>query len=174
VSAMRQIRSKRKWVAKVVEMYERPLVAYARAKIGDVERAREVVQATFLKLWQADRARVEDHLAQWLYTVCRNGVIDLVRKERRMTPTDTSRLAELEHQGTSPGEAAERKQAIGKVLQAVETLPDKQKEVLRLRFQAGFSYREISEITGNSQSNVGFLIHTAIRSLRGELATASE
>ena len=49
-------------------------------------------------------------------------------------------------------------------------LPDRQKEILRLKFQCGLSYREIGEITSVSTSNVGYLIHTAIRTIREELS----
>jgi RNA polymerase sigma-70 factor (ECF subfamily) len=40
---------------------------------------------------------------------------------------------------------------------------------VRLKFQAGLSYREISRVTELSVSNVGYLIHTAIRTLRRQL-----
>ena len=45
-------------------------------------------------------------------------------------------------------------------------LPDNQQEVIRLKFQNDLSYREISEITGLSVSNVGFLLHVGIKRLR--------
>jgi RNA polymerase sigma factor (sigma-70 family) len=171
---MNRIRKKREWVKGVVEKYELPLISYAKAKIGDLERAREAVQSTFLKLWEADRARIEDHLAQWLYTVCRNRVIDMLRKESRMTPVEESQLARVPHSEAGPGEKLEKKQETDQVIGLVGKLPEKQQEVLRLRFQNGFSYREISGITGLSVSNVGFLIHTGIRTLRSKLEPASQ
>jgi RNA polymerase sigma-70 factor (ECF subfamily) len=51
----------------------------------------------------------------------------------------------------------------------LETLPPNQREVIRLKFQNGFSYREISRISGHSVSNVGFLIHTGMKTLRQRL-----
>jgi RNA polymerase sigma-70 factor (ECF subfamily) len=51
----------------------------------------------------------------------------------------------------------------------VDGLPDNQQEVVRLKFQNGLSYREISCITKLSVSNVGYLIHTAIQKIRAEL-----
>ena len=59
------------------------------------------------------------------------------------------------------------------LLRVLATLPMNQQEVVRLKFQAGLSYREISYITGLSVSNVGFLLHTALARLR-EHATADE
>ena len=49
---------------------------------------------------------------------------------------------------------------------AMRALPANQQEVLRLKFQNGFSYKQIAGITGLSVSNVGFLIHTGIQRLR--------
>ena len=56
------------------------------------------------------------------------------------------------------------------------SLPPQQQEVVRLRFQHGLAYRQIAAVTGLSASNVGFLIHTAIKALHdrapAELAAA--
>ena len=166
---MAQESVKHRWIMDLVRSYQRPLIAYARARLGDQERAHEVVQSTFQKLWEADRARIEGHVARWLYTVCRNEVTDVLRKEGRMTPVEADRLAAVPHPGDGPDERLQQKERLGRVLALVARLPERQQEVLRLRFQEGFSYREIAQVTGVSQSNVGFLLHTAIRTLRDKL-----
>jgi hypothetical protein len=58
---------------------------------------------------------------------------------------------------------------LGQVLELLATLPRNQREVVYLRFQGGLSYREISAVTGLSVSNVGFLLHTAVRAIRSHL-----
>ena len=68
-----------------------------------------------------------------------------------------------------PGASLDREEQMSDVLRAMETLPTNQREVLRLKFQCDLSYKEISEITKLSVTNVGFLIHTAIKTLRKEL-----
>jgi RNA polymerase sigma-70 factor (ECF subfamily) len=60
----------------------------------------------------------------------------------------------------------ERKEKFEEVLRFLERLPENQREVIRLKFQGDLSYKEISEVTGLSVSNVGFLIHTGIKRLR--------
>jgi RNA polymerase sigma-70 factor (ECF subfamily) len=55
------------------------------------------------------------------------------------------------------------------VLDLLGTLPASQQEVIRLKFQNGFSYQEISRISGHSVSNVGYLIHVGLKTLRGRL-----
>ena len=52
---------------------------------------------------------------------------------------------------------------------ALRALPPNQQEVIRLKFQHGLKYKEIAAVTGLSVSNVGFLIHTAIKQMRGTL-----
>lgn len=73
-----------------------------------------------------------------------------------------------------PSAAIEAEEAHAAVLEMIELLPPNQQEVLRLKFQNGFSYKQISRITSLSVSNVGFLLHTAIKRLRTEWAATSE
>jgi RNA polymerase sigma-70 factor (ECF subfamily) len=51
----------------------------------------------------------------------------------------------------------------------VQTLPKNQREVIYLKFQCDLSYKEISDITKLSVTNVGFLIHTAVRNIRQQM-----
>jgi RNA polymerase sigma-70 factor (ECF subfamily) len=129
-----------------------------------------VVQETFLKLWQADRAQVDGHLAEWLYTVCRNQALDLRRKDRRMVPLEKDGAIETPDDKPSAGEQLEKRQEENRVLDAFASLSGKQQEVLRLKFQGGLSYAEISRVTGLSVSNIGYIIHTGIQALRARVA----
>ena len=69
-----------------------------------------------------------------------------------------------------PGKMLEAGETQTRVLAMIDGLPPKQQEVIRLKFQNGFSYKEISRITELSVGNVGFLIHTAIKRLQEEMA----
>jgi len=60
-----------------------------------------------------------------------------------------------------------------KILDLLALLPPGQQEVIRLKFQNGFSYQEISRISGHSVGNVGYLIHVGLKTLRGRLADLS-
>lgn len=157
------------WVRVTVDRYEKPLTLYATRLVNDPDRARDIVQDVFLKLCEQPRAKVEHHLAEWLFTVCRNRALDVLRKEGRM-----SRLSEIQErdcpdQGAAPAEILERREEASQVLRMLETLPPNQREVIRLKFQNGFSYKEISRISGHSVTNVGFLIHTGLKTIRTQL-----
>ena len=69
-----------------------------------------------------------------------------------------------------PGVTLEQAETHAAVLKLINRLPPNQQEVVRLKFQNGFSYKEISRITALSVTNVGFLIHTAVTRLRREFA----
>jgi RNA polymerase sigma factor (sigma-70 family) len=58
---------------------------------------------------------------------------------------------------------------VSQILGVIETLPKNQREVLYLKFQCDLSYKEISDVTKLSVSNVGFLIHTAVRAVRKQM-----
>jgi len=157
------------WVQDAVARFERPLLLYASRLLRDVEAARDVVQETFLKLCASEPAAIEDHLAEWLFTVCRNRALDVLRKENRMTQLHEEQVLRCLSPDPGPHDIAERHELGARVLELLEDLPANQRDVVRLKFQNGFSYQEISRITGHSTTNVGYLIHAGIKALRGHL-----
>ncbi len=158
--------SPNEWILDVVARWESDLVRYARHLVGDVERARDVVQDTFLKLCQQDRGQLDGHLAEWLFTVCRNGALDVRRKEQRMTTMTLEAVVDSVGCDPLPEDVAEQRDSTDKILSLLAELSSNQQEVLRLKFQNELSYREISSITGLTETNVGFLIHVGIKRLR--------
>jgi RNA polymerase sigma factor (sigma-70 family) len=156
------------WVVEALALHEQPLIRYAKWLLGDLESARDVVQETFLRLCREERVRVQGHVAPWLFTVCRNLALDARKKAGRveMAPLEHHQLAVV----CDLDEQHDARQALGRVLRVLETLPGNQREVVHLKFQCGLSYKEISEITGLSVSNVGFLLHTAVRAIRSHLS----
>jgi len=165
----------REWVRAAVARFERPLISYAAHLANSLDVGRDVAQETFVRLCSADRAQVEGRLAQWLFTVCRNLAIDYRRKERRMSlfnpETETETFAS---DGPSPDDAAERDDSVSLVLRRLGELPPVQQEVVRLKFQHGLSYRQIGEVLNLTPTNVGFLLHTAIKSLRTKLTDPAD
>src|SRR5438552_729867 len=80
------------WVRSAVERFEGSLTRYAVRLTGDLERARDVVQETFLRLCTENQLKVQEHLAEWLFTVCRNHALDEQRKQGRMNPLHHAHL----------------------------------------------------------------------------------
>ena len=157
----------------LVARFELPLLQYATRIIGERERARDVVQETFVQLQRASREQVDPAPAKWLFTVCRNRALNVCRKERRITFLDDQLLESHETIGPAPSERIEQREARGFLLRIVGTLPPRQQEVLQLKFQNDLSYQEIAEITNTSAGSVGVLIHTALKTLRTRYADAA-
>lgn len=149
-----------------MRQHEGALVRYATRLTGNVETARDVVQDTFFRLCEAERGRVEVQVKAWLFRVCRNRALDLLRKGKGMSNASEAQLSSCEATEPSPAAVAQQRQSVGQVMRLLGRLPPKQQEVVRLKFQQGLSYREIAAVTGFSQTNVGFLLHKAIATLR--------
>jgi RNA polymerase sigma-70 factor (ECF subfamily) len=166
----------RDWLTATIARHEGRLILYAqRVLAGDLARARDVVQETFLKLCRTPRAEVIGHEAAWLYTVCRRTALDVQRKERRMTfiadnPAVTADA--LPSPAPDPAVATERSESAAEVLRSLNTLPEPQREALLLKFAHDLSYKEIARVTGHTVSNVGFLIHTGLKTLRRQFANS--
>ncbi len=161
------------WILQALDRHEAALLRYCTRLLSDPDAARDVVQEAFLELCKAKRSQVEEHLAPWLFRVCRNRVLDLRRKEKRMQALSEEQGNAIESTQPSPQTIIEQQQGAATLLGMVKELPDNQQEVVYLRFHAGLSYKEIAEVTGHSVSNVGVLIHTAVRSIRDRLNPGS-
>ena len=72
------------WIEQAIAAYESPLLRYALHFVRDADTARDIVQDTFLQLCRNQKLELRERMPQWLYTVCRNRAIDLIRKERRV------------------------------------------------------------------------------------------
>lgn len=146
--------------------FESPLIGYAATILNDADRARDVVQDTFVRLCQQDIAKVRDGLKSWLFTVCRNRALDLLRKDKRTQPLEEIRWQKVAGPGLQPDEQTDFDERLASVMKMLDRLSDNQREVILLKFQQGLSYQEIQNITGLSSGNIGFLIHTGLKRLR--------
>ena len=74
---------RREWVLSILEQYECRLVRYSSRMLGDEDSARDVVQFAFMRLCSQSPEELHGREAQWIFTVCRNRAVDLIRKRRR-------------------------------------------------------------------------------------------
>ena len=158
------------WVMGALERYERDLTDYAMHMTGNTERARDVVQETFLRLCKASRAEIGDRIAAWLFSVCRTRALDMLRKEKRLAPLPESFSQTKAGRDADPRDTYELKVTANRALQLMKSLPNQQQEAIRLKFQHGLSYKEISDVTGMSVASVGFQIHMGLKELRAAMA----
>jgi len=158
--------TREQFIEKALAEYESPLIGYAASILHDLDRARDVVQDTFIRLCQQDPTKLRENVKTWLFTVCRNRSLDVLRKEKRVQPLDEVRWQRVAGTGLQPDEQADRDEQMARVMRCLDRLSTNQREVILLKFQQGLSYQEIVEVTGLTSGNVGFLIHTGLKRLR--------
>ena len=161
-------------VKQALDQYESALLRYAYSLVKDRQIAQEIVQETFMELWQVDSDFVSSgRLRGFLYTVCRNRAIDELR--RRKAGPQAGGDPDLVADGAPDAHrVVVAREAHAGLAERMASLPEAQREVLRLKLQSDLTYREIADVTGHSVSNVGFMLHTAIQKLRAGLMPGGE
>ncbi len=158
--------TRRQWVLAVLDRHEASMLRYAARLLGDGDSAREAVQHAFLQLCERRPEEFNSgREAPWLFRVCRNKAMDLIRLRQRQTGDSAADLAGLVGREPDPAELAEQQDLCGELARQVAQLPAGQREAIDLWCE-GFSYREISTIAGQSEGNVRLLVHRAIKQLR--------
>ena len=145
--------SRRQWVLAALERYEVPLVRYALRLLGEEDSARDAVQRAFLQLCEQSPEKLEGRQSQWLFAVCRNKALDLLRGRQRNAAAGDGELADFPGRELDPAAAAEQQDLAGRLNCLVAQLPTSQREAIDL-WSEGFSYREIAAIAGHSEGNV--------------------
>ncbi len=154
----------------VMQSHGGPLLRYAARLLGRHEAARDVVQEAFARLWKqtrGDLSKLDSSPAAWLFVVARRCALDQRRKDRRMTLT--SQPPEQIDLSPAPDARMSMHDDTARVTAALRTLTERQQEAIRLKFDGGLTYRQIAQVMGISESNVGFLISTGLKTVREQL-----
>jgi RNA polymerase sigma-70 factor (ECF subfamily) len=141
---------------------------FIRLRVPDEASAQDLAAATFEQAFRKiGQLRDQDAFAGWLFRIARNEVGQYYR--RRRPQLDLASLVELPAGQQSPLETALRREELTAVLAAVAGLPQRDQELIALKFAGGLSNREIAQATGLSESNVGVILFRAIRKVRDRL-----
>jgi RNA polymerase sigma-70 factor (ECF subfamily) len=148
---------------------ESALLLYANKLVKHDETAQDIVQEAFLKL-HAGFDTVRQPRA-WLYRTVHNLAVNRLRAERRTVPLEVEDAERVELSDTQPlpDEQLQRMEAVGQTRLCLDALEARSRELIRLKFDEDLSYKEISERTRLSISNVGYLLHHALKDLAAEL-----
>ena len=165
-STSKQTNERVEWVRMTMERHEAELIRYARSLVGDLPSAEDLVQDAFFKLCKQEPESLQGRLVPWLFTVVRNQAMDQHRRESRRPRAPEAEASELAGNAPTPSTSAQARDDARNLMTLLTTLPPNQREVVRLKFQNQLSYREISHLTRLSETNVGFLLHTALKTLR--------
>ena len=152
--------------------HEAGLLRYAARLLHDPASAQDVVQETFIKLFQGWHTgeRPATGLKTWLYRVVHNAAVDFIRRESRLRLLHGQHTREQRLTGPEPRPPApERRETLRLAMEQVRYLDPAEQQVLILRFQEGLSYKEISDVTKRTEGNVGCLLHHAVKNLSARM-----
>lgn len=146
---------------------EKPLMIYAYQTLSDREEAKDMVQEAFVRFFKKEKEIREPKA--WLYKTTRNLCISHIRKHGRVQKIgEEEQMDFLDESGRTeenPAAKMENEEARVRVRHALSILPAELRELLRMKFEEKLSYKEISEKSGLSVSNVGYKLHTVIKNL---------
>ena len=150
---------------------ESPLLSYAMRFLKERPLAEDVVQEAFMKL-HAHFAEVQAP-RRWLYRTVHNLALNQLRAGKKivpMTPPVEGEEPQMPDPEPLPDEQIVRWEGIGLVRLSLGALDARSRELIRLKFNEDLSYRQIAERTGISVSNVGYILHHALKTMAAELA----
>lgn len=142
---------------KAVEEYSDRIYRFVLKSMGEEDKARDVVQECYEKLWISVETIDYAKAKAWLFTTAHNTMIDLIRKEKRIISYD-SPPEDFHEQSYSD---------LNEILHlCLERLNESWRSVILLRDYEGYSYKEIGEITGQTEAQVKINIYRARMALR--------
>lgn len=137
-----------------VDLYSDNVFRFILKNIKDEERARDIVQDSFEKLWRNAEHVNAEKVKSYLFTTAYHTMIDVLRKDNRQTSIEEYHIPENVHE--------EQYSDLAEILNdAVKQLPEIQRTVVLLRDYEGYSYQEIGDITMLSEAQVKVYIYRA-------------
>lgn len=146
------------------------LERFVRSFIKKEEGVHDVLQETYIRLWaNIDGLKDDEALFPLLRTYATNIMINALRKSAREQQR-AQLFYERRELPVSPEDALDYKQTLEAYEQAIDTLPDKRKEIYRLVEDEGLSYKETAERLNVSPHTIRYHLVEARRALQRELS----
>ncbi|MBI2497705.1 MAG: RNA polymerase sigma factor [Opitutae bacterium] len=149
-------KSPEKWFAEDVQPHDSSLRAYLRGRFPDVRDVDDVMQESYLRIWKARALHPIDSAKAFLFRVARNLALDTIRRDRHSPINGVTDLAALFVLDDRPdaASAAARQQEIELLVDAIDALPARCREIFILRKLQGVSQKDIAARLGLSEQTV--------------------
>lgn len=159
--------------AEVYHLYVKRVCGYIFHQVGDVHDAEDLTTQVFIAAWEAlPRYQEKGIFAAWLFGIARNKVVNSYRLWRPKVHLEGSK----HHSGDNwdPIHCLEQNESINQLLKLIGELGSEEREMLRLRFAANLSYREIGNILGKSEAAIKMKMMRLLRDLQIKWETTDE
>ena len=154
------------------EQYLPRIYGFVSYRIGNRETAEDLTSDIFYKalsgFTQFDSKKAS--FSTWLFSIARNTIIDYYRKRGIEQRYREESASESFVSPDPPDEETSRFEDIDKLRECLSRLKPNEQELISLKFSGEMTNREIAQITGLSESNVGTILCRAIRKLRDDFA----
>ena len=162
------------WLDHFAERYRQyfPRVfAYVYGRVRDVHRAEDIVSEVFERAFRkADSLRNNEAFGTWLFTIARNVVTSQGRKlAREQTSADSEALDSVPSHTTVESQVLQQEE-VAAIARLVRQLPQREQEIIALKFDAELSNQQIAEIVGLREGNVRIILFRSLRKLRDMVA----
>lgn len=161
-------------ISAIYDAYQQPLYRYIYRQVGAVETSRDLTSDVFSRFLQALKKGngPKEHLKAWLYQVAHNIVVDFYRRQqhRNHLALDDRPL----YSDENPVRSAELNMDAELVRLALTKLTPDQRQVITLKFFAGFTNKETAEVLDKPIGAVKALQHRAIAALQRQLLSMEE
>jgi RNA polymerase sigma factor (sigma-70 family) len=167
-------------ISETIKLERARLGNFIRKRVPDRRDAEDILQDVFYELIEAYRlAKPIEHVGAWLFRVARNRIADLFRKKQVEALSDPIAVAEtgdmllledlLPSQEAGPEAAYARSVLLEEIEEALNELPEEQRDVFIAHELDGYSFKEIAAETGNSVNTLLSRKHYAVLHLRRRL-----
>lgn len=158
-------------LARLMDQCWPELVRYAARQVGDLDLARDIVQETFIQIWERRRAwKPRGSARAYLYRTVRNLIIDEKRKRAVRRRWAARQEFAPSPRPATPDEILDEHLLTEVFEAAVAALPDRRREVFELVFLRGLPHADAAKVMGLSTQTVANQMSAALRAVRKAVA----
>ena len=164
---------------KLYDHYYPKLYAYVLSRVRHREYAEDVVSSAFMKALAnigKFRWKRSATFGSWLFRIAKNEMVDQLRKDSKVTVTETVMLERVTELIPDASEIlieqeidSEQRCRLNKVLESMDSLNELEQEIISLKYFSNLSYKEISTITGKKPNTLAVALRRALNKIRKDL-----
>jgi len=154
----------------IFKTYYQPLCRYAYSFLQDKEEAEEVVQSSFINVWEKRNSiAIETSLKSYLYRMVRNACLNVIKHDKIKQQHVAHELAVTEATYESVAQKVYATELESKITEAIKTLPEQCRIVFQLSRFEELKYQEIADQLQISVKTVENHMGKALRLMREQL-----
>lgn len=148
--------------------------AYVYGRVHNVHEAEDLVSEVFERAFlKMGSLRNDEAFATWLFTIARNIVTSRARKRGRESAVDPDILRSIVATNVSVENEVLMREEVSAVVNCLRTFPQREQDIISLKFDAELSNRQIAKIMGLSEANVRVILFRTLRRLREMMKSGS-